>query len=442
VKVLKFGGTSVQSASTMKLVLECIKLSCTNSCVVVLSAVSGTTDLLIRAAKNSICDFELSIKIIEQIKNLHLQILNDLFSDNNYEAGIINKIIEELYQKINAFRNLGEVTTQNIDSVQSYGEILSTTIFAGYCKSIKLNVELLNSGNYIFTDSNFTNAKVDFNKSLNGIIQNYDTFNQQKIFITQGFIAADSKNRTTTLGRGGSDYSAAVYGKLLKQAGFEIDEIQIWTDVNGVFSADPRQINNAQTITVMSPDEIRELSYLGAKVLHSDTIKPAIDLDIPVKVLNTFQNDNSGTLIVSNSDTSAPRMNSMIVLENVYELIVKASFENSAFELMLKALNITSSGNCHTIYSSIKDNVATLLFKYNPELFSESRLAEHLILNKINLIAITGHKLFRISSKIMKLMNFQEFTISGITDSSIFLTTVNTIEKEVINKIHDIIIEN
>ena len=191
------------------------------------------------------------------------------------------------------------------------GSLLSTTILQSAAKSNNINSRFLDIRNYINTNDNYLEAQINAKKTKNKIINFKRELKKYDILITQGFIASDTKGVTTTLGRGGSDYSASVIGAFLKA-----DEIQIWTDVSGVLSADPRKVKDVHPIPKMTFDEIRELAFYGAKVLHPDTIKPAIEEKIPVRILNTFKPKDKGTLIVDSVKSSYSGIRSVITKTN------------------------------------------------------------------------------------------------------------------------------
>lgn len=430
------------NASAMKQVLECIKLSRGKKCLVLLSAVSGVTDSLLEAAGLSVSDLSQSLNIIEKLRLLHLSILNDLTDSVPVkEIGTINDIFAELTDKLTAFNTLGELTTQNIDSVQSCGELLSTTIFSSFLEHLKIKSVWIDIRKIIKTDSNFTNAEVNFEMSAAALSNHSDIFKTERIIISQGFIASDNKDRTTTIGRGGSDYSAALMGKLLKHNGIDVDEIQIWTDVDGVLSADPRIVINAVTIKTMTPSEIRTLSYLGAKVLHPDTIKPAVSSNIAVRVLNTFNPESQGTLISNDLVYSTHCVHSLIRIDDCYELSLRPEPEISSWEFMQKILNIADNGKCNAVYSSAEDNSAVLYFRKNPHLFLGSKFAENINVRNCSLIALVGCDLKPLLPQIYEISSELGLVISGMSDSVVYLKSSNNISNEMLIKIHNKIIK-
>jgi aspartate kinase len=229
----------------------------------------------------------------------------------------------------------------------SFGEILSTTIFHYLLLSRNISNSWLDARELMHTDSNFSEAAVDYAASAKNIEKVYkDGFiGGNKIGVTQGFIGSDFEKHTTTLGRGGSDFSAAIFGKL-----FNSDEIQIWTDVDGVLSADPRVVQPTISISEMAFDEVRALAYLGAKVLHPQTLIPAIEANIPVLVLNSMNKEHSGTRIIREIESKEIKLHSVLKIN-----AIRVSFPLANVEKVIdKANDILSvfSKNSVKIYSA------------------------------------------------------------------------------------------
>lgn len=283
---MKFGGTSLANAERIKNVAEIVKTKLDKSPLVVVSAVSGITNKLLDLAKNSAKKVEPSEKFNE-IKEIHEQIIENLGLNKN----LLEKDLEKLYDTMKGIYLLEETSLRTLDLVASFGEIFSSKILSEY-----LNLIQIKSKQYcgweigIITDDNFTNAEIlqETYKNIKSNLSNLDS-----IPIITGFIAKNKKNEITTLGRGGSDYTASIIG-----AGLKVDEIEIWTDVSGIKTADPRIVKNAKQWEKVTFNEASEMAYFGAKVLHPKTIKPAVDNEIPVRVLNTYEPENPGTLIV------------------------------------------------------------------------------------------------------------------------------------------------
>ncbi len=295
--VLKFGGTSVATASAMRQVRTIIEK--TGGSVVVLSACGGVTNRLLEAIGLAAeGQSQEAARIVQEIEIRHLDLCRDLLSDGEAQREALSKV-KTLCVELRVFCEgvalLGECTPRSIDTAGSFGERLSTLVFWLYCRAEGIHSHLFDAREIMRTDSNFTAAKIDFTELQRLASEKLIPIaSDGAIIITQGFIGSDKRGITTTLGRGGSDLSAALIG-----AAIAANEILIYTDVSGIASADPRIIPDARPIPEMSFAEARELSFYGAKVLHPETILPAVERDIPVCVLNTFAPDDAGTLIVA-----------------------------------------------------------------------------------------------------------------------------------------------
>jgi aspartate kinase len=297
--VMKFGGTSVEDAASIRTVIELVRREQHRSPVVVVSAIAGTTNQLLESARLS-CDRRLddAIQKINQLFERHVVIAENLIDDHP----TIQQLIFSMKQRVEALKNLcqgiallGELTNRSLDAIASAGELLSSQIVVGAMKHKQLRSVWIDARQYMITDEEFVSAKPLFsiiNQKLPAAVAPH--LHRGEIVVTQGFIGSTSQGITSTLGRGGSDYSAAIIG-----AALDAEEIQIWTDVDGVLTADPRVAPLAQKINVLSFREASELAYFGAKVLHPSTILPAVSKNIPVVVLNTKRPEASGTRIVA-----------------------------------------------------------------------------------------------------------------------------------------------
>ncbi|MES2764394.1 MAG: aspartate kinase [Bacteroidota bacterium] len=313
---MKFGGTSVGDAKAMRLVLKIVEKHADRQPLVVLSACAGMTNNLLKLAqlsaeaKKTDAD-ELLLKIYTH----HKTVCEELIEDEVFKNSALQKV-ENLYLALKQYSEglalLKECTPRSLDTAASFGERLSTEIFTQAALAKGISAEWLDARKVMRTDSNFTSAEFDM-PEVEVLSKEHITpqLLKGKVVITQGFIGATAKGITTTLGRGGSDLSAAIYG-----AALDAEEIQIWTDVSGVFSADPRKVPNAHVIPQMSYLEARDLSFYGAKVLHPDTVRPAIDKNIPVRVLNTFDSEHPGTAIVSEPDPNDFGISAVTLKEN------------------------------------------------------------------------------------------------------------------------------
>lgn len=293
-KVLKFGGTSVANSKNILLAEKIIEKEAEKKQVVtVVSALSGVTDALINASELASKKDEKYKDIIKNLEEKHLTLVKELLpiSEQSSWLSFVKKNFNDIEDICNGIFVLGEFTPRIKDKITSYGEFLSSNIIAAKLKSDGLDCIWFDSRKYIKTNGNFTNAKVNFKKT-NAEIQKYFSENSQKITIVPGFIASDEDGNHTTLGRGGSDFTASIIASAV-----DAEELQIWTDVSGMMTADPRLVPNAKAISEISYQEAMELSHFGAKVLYPPTIQPVMDKNIDLWIKNTFASEDFGTLI-------------------------------------------------------------------------------------------------------------------------------------------------
>jgi len=300
--VMKFGGTSVEDARAISRLAEIVKSRLDRKPVVIVSAMAKVTDSLVAmshaAANGGLPD---ALKLLRQLKQRHLNVAAELV-DGKREAELRDEIqqhFDTLQDVLRGIASLGELSLRTTDNVLSYGEVLSSRIVSAALAARGLNTVHVDSRKVIVTDSSFTRAVPadETNDRLREIVK--PLVNGDKVPLMGGFIASTPEGITTTLGRGGSDFSAAIVG-----ASLGARRIEIWTDVSGMMTTDPRLCPDAQRIDAISFDEASELAYFGAKVLHPATLIPAIEKNIPVYVLNSREPSNPGTCIRSKAPKS------------------------------------------------------------------------------------------------------------------------------------------
>ncbi len=295
--VMKFGGTSVEDAAAIRRLVEIVQRSFGKRPFVVVSACSGVTDGLINVARTAYGrEKDGAIKILDALQNRHHKIVKDLLYPPPSERVLqsIDDLFSELRNLVQGVYLLGELTTRSLDTFASYGERLSSLIVGAAFEQEGLPSELVDARKVMITDAQFGSAVPLMEKIEQRAKEIFlPIFSSGKIALTQGFIGATEDGATTTIGRGGSDFSAAIFG-----AAMRAEEIQIWTDVDGMMSADPRVVPDAKIVRTIGFDEASELAYFGAKVLHPNTIVPAMERDIPVRVLNSLRHEFTGTLIL------------------------------------------------------------------------------------------------------------------------------------------------
>ena len=306
--VLKFGGTSVQDSAAMDRALDITFERLERSPVLISSAMAKITDSLIAAADAAVAgDGEAVASLLDAVKERHIKCAYEFLKGQNlnYAVTRINEIMTELRSILRGCVYLKECTPQSCDAVVSCGELLSTVLLHARARERKIDAVWLDSRELIKTDSIYGEAAVDF-KATETAIRKAVTPAAGKLFIAQGFIGSDANSLTTTLGRGGSDYTAAVFGSILNA-----EEIQIWTDVNGIMTTDPRLVPEAKTVNEISYEEAAELAFFGAKVVHPATIQPAVAKKIPVTVLNTRDPEGIFTRISENSIENVIRLSGL-----------------------------------------------------------------------------------------------------------------------------------
>ncbi|MBX7171988.1 MAG: bifunctional aspartate kinase/homoserine dehydrogenase I [Pyrinomonadaceae bacterium] len=367
-KVLKFGGSSVGNAENIGKVIEIVKKSIEKErCIVVLSAMSGTTDGLINIAKlaeNHDESFRIKIK---ELENKHVAAARTLLGENSQDG-----VFDFIENRFNELRNicegvflLRELSPRTLDRVVSFGEILSTKIVSAKLNSLGVENVWIDARQLIRTDSNFVNANVDF-ETTNAKIKDFISSSNSKLFIVQGFIGSDSAGHTTTLGRGGSDYTGAIFA-----AALDADVLEIWTDVSGMMTADPRFVRNVREIPHITYREAMELSHFGAKVIYPPTIQPVMKKGIAVWVKNTFAPDDYGTLIESESKEQNDIIRGISSIDKICLLNLEGSgmigipgFSKRLFYSLSKAkinvILITQSSSEHSICVAVDEKSAEL----------------------------------------------------------------------------------
>lgn len=295
--VMKFGGTSVQDAAAIRNVIE-IVLRRSEHVLVVASACSGVTNQLLDAAQKAGNRDEKAARAeIRMIQKRHIAIAETLLEGSPRLEGVIAEIEEkcgELSALCRGMAILGECSVRSLDTFATYGERLSTLLLHEGLLLRDPQAKLFDAQRVIITDDAFTHALPDIPLIQQKVHEELvPLFKDTKIIVTQGFIGSTRDGLTTTIGRGGGDYTASLLG-----VAADAKEIQIWTDVNGVLTADPRMVPHARNIAELTFNEASELAYFGAKVLHPDTILPAVEKAIPVRVLNSREPLHPGTVIL------------------------------------------------------------------------------------------------------------------------------------------------
>ena len=291
-KVLKFGGTSVANAENIQKTVAIIQRS-SEPQIVVVSALGGVTDLLIKAGTLAEQSDEAYKEVLLQLENKHLDTARALLPVTHQSSclSMVKQQFNELDEICSSVFYLKELSLRTKDRIISFGELLSSKIISAYLLSLNVQHDWIDARKVIKTNSNHGFAAVNFSVT-NDIISYTITSSHKNIFLAPGFISSDDHGNTTTLGRGGSDYTAAIFA-----AAVHASSLEIWTDVTGMMTADPRWVSNARTIPQISYQEAMELSHFGAKVIYPPTIQPVQQKNIPTWIKNTFAPDEHGTVI-------------------------------------------------------------------------------------------------------------------------------------------------
>lgn len=323
-KVLKFGGTSVADSERIKALKDIVlqTLTETDRVVVVASALSKMTDSLISMAQMAETGNEMFREQADDAYYKHRQVVESLFTGSEMirVKAYLKDLKQELENLLHGIFLIKELSPRVLDCVMSYGEMMSSFIIAQYiakCLSDE-EVTFIDSRQVIKTDSEFGKARVNF-KETNLLIATQMP-PTKKVYVMGGFIASNANNVTTTLGRGGSDYTAAIVG-----ASLNAEEIEIWTDVDGVMTADPRKVKKAFSLSEMTYEEAMEMAHFGAKVIHPPTVQPALDKKIPLRIRNSFRPNFSGTLITLQQKNDDYPVKGITSISNIALVTVQGS---------------------------------------------------------------------------------------------------------------------
>ncbi|WP_114939540.1 bifunctional aspartate kinase/homoserine dehydrogenase I [Mucilaginibacter endophyticus] len=404
-KVLKFGGTSVGSAASIQTLLSILKDEVKNEekPVVVLSAMGGVTNLLSAMAEDAANGKEFTAGLAE-LEKRHFDTVKALLDVQNQNPALTRlKIhfnqLEELLQGVLTLR---ELTPKTRDQVLAFGERCSTLMVSKVAAQHFGDVLFVDAADVIKTDSAFGNAKVN-TELTERLVQGLYAENKGKTLIVTGFIASNDAGQTTTLGRGGSDYTAAIFG-----AALNAQEIQIWTDVNGMMTADPRMVKKAFSLTELTYTEAMELSYFGAKVIYPPTMIPAFLKKIPIVIKNTFEPEFAGTVIRHDCKASTLPIKGISSINNISILnlegsgmVGKSGFSGRLFSLLareqINVILITQSSSEHSITFAVQPQdteKAKQVIEQEFELELAAKKLEHLVIEKnLAILAIVGENM-------------------------------------------------
>jgi aspartokinase/homoserine dehydrogenase 1 len=367
-KVLKFGGTSVGNAKNIQRVIAIVTQKAKeDKVVVVVSAFGGVTDLLLGAAQKAKTKDDSYREMVLSIEKKHIEAIKELVPANE-QAPLIHyckKNIHLLETLLEGCYLLGELTSRTSAMVVSFGELLSSYIIAESMQHLIASCQFKDSRDLIKTNNQFEKAEVNFEITSKNIAD-YFSANSTQVTVLPGFIASSIDGNTTTLGRGGSDYTAAIIASALS-----VKELEIWTDVNGMFTANPKLVKQAQPIERISYEEAMELSHFGAKVLYPPTIQPVLSKNIPIWIKNTFEPEASGTFISATSQANGNLIKGISHIDKVALLTLEGSsmvgvagVSKRLFETLsthqINVIFITQASSEHSICIGILNTEADL----------------------------------------------------------------------------------
>lgn len=366
---MKFGGTSLEDGEKIKNAAKIVKSYLDgNEVIVVCSAMAGVTDKLFslvdKASKGRVRDVEILLK---EISEKHLIALSEGIEDNAVRDEVrrmSEELIEELKRAVTSILYLREATPRSRDYVVSFGERLSTRIMWGALTDIGVNCKYLDGGDAgIVTDSNFGEAcplmeitKLEVKRRVGSLIDKGVTP------VITGYIAVNEEGVITTLGRGGSDYTATILGQCL-----EADEVWLWSDVDGLMTADPKIVKNSHVLSTISFNEAIEMAIFGAKGLHPRALEPAMKADIKVRIKNTFNPSAPGTLVISKPEKSGAVVKAVLLVKDVAMLSIRGASMVGKPGTVAKILETLAKEkiNVMMISQSVSESSVSLVIKRN-----------------------------------------------------------------------------
>ena len=459
-KILKFGGTSVGSVESIQTLLNILRDEAggNDKPVVILSAMSGVTNLLIAMAEDAAKGNEFTAQLAE-LERRHFDVVKSLLAVQ-YQNPAFTRLkihfnqLEDLLQGILTLR---ELTPKTRDLVLSYGERCSTLMISKIAAQHFPEALFVDASELIKTDSSFGQAKV--NTELTEIlIRNFHKENADKMLFVTGFIAGNDTGQITTLGRGGSDYTAAIFGSALNAS-----EIQIWTDVNGMMTADPRMVKKAFSLEELTYTEAMELSYFGAKVIYPPTMIPAFLKKIPIVIKNTFEPQFAGTIIQHHCKPSNLPIKGISSINNISILNVegsgmvgKSGFSGRLFSLLareqINVILITQSSSEHSITFAVQPGDterARQVIEQEFELELLAKKLEHVVIEQnLAILAVVGENMKQtpgVSGKLFHSLGRNGVNVRAIAQGSceynISVIISSTDLAKALNAVHDAFFE-
>ncbi|PWL37604.1 bifunctional aspartate kinase/homoserine dehydrogenase I [Flagellimonas aquimarina] len=454
-KVLKFGGTSVANPENINRVKAIVQNNHTDTIAIVVSAFGGITDLLLNTshlASNQDLAYKKGLK---EIEDRHIDSIRALIPVKA-QSTILSKVKSDLNVLETLLEGsflIGELTPKLSDKIVSYGELLSSFIISEFFKAEGLKADFKDSRQLILTDENYGNATIDVEKTYANCNAYFKNAKNQ-ITVLPGFVSSSGSGNSTTLGRGGSDYTAAIIAAAQKA-----DILEIWTDVSGMFTANPKLVKQAKCVSHISYEEAMELSHFGAKVLYPPTIQPVLNKEIPIVIKNTFKPEDEGTYIAKNNNGNGKTVRGISHVSNISLLslegpgmigvpgISKRFFETLSLENISVVL-ITQASSEHSICVGISDDdvekavqVVNTAFEYE---IASNKIKPVLVEKDLAIVALVGDNMKShqgLSGKMFSTLGRNNVNIraiaQGASERNISAVITKTDVKKALNSLHE-----
>lgn len=455
-EVLKFGGTSVQNIDSITKVIKIIRkhLKESKRLVVVSSAMGGVTNQLLEMAEKA----ELGEDVQGTLKTLearHLEVIRHFIPAKYRNPAVmqVKLFLNELEDLLQGVRAVEELSPKTKDQIAAYGELCSNFMLAGIMEQEIPETQFVDARNLVLTDSRFGKARIQKQKTAENI-KDFFASSSAKLLCVTGFIGANEKGQTTTLGRGGSDYTAAVFASTL-----DADEIQIWTDVDGFMTADPRVVKEAYSLSEITYTEAKELSYFGAKVIYPPTMVPAFEKRIPIYIRNTFNMDFPGTLIHTEAKNQGDYVRGITSIRDINliniqgtALVGNTNFSGRLFALLsrydINIVLITQASSEHSITLAVAPEDAGKTLRILKREFEMELMAHKIdmpeIVRDLAVVAIVGEQMkstVGISGRFFNTLGRHEINVAAIAQGSSEYNVSTVISKKNLNKalnvVHD-----
>ena len=451
--VIKFGGSSVSNSKNIERVLN-IKKSKNNPCVVVVSAVGGVTNLLNESSVLAEKGKKSYLNKVDLVEKKHLIIIKKLLSGSIKESAIndMKKLVSKLKKILEGVFMIGERSIQTKDSILNFGELLSYQLLHSVAIQKNIDAKKKNTEELIVTYSEKKNLIFDYEKTK-FLVKNYFKKNKFKFLIVPGFVSKNSKNKPSNLGRGGSDLTASLLANILNA-----DKLEIWTDVSGMYTANPNLVKNAKVIPEISYNEAMELSHFGAKVIYPPTIQPSTKKNIPITIKNTFFPNEKGT-IISKKKTKESVVRGISHVEDISLLTLEGSGMIGVPGYSQKLLSVLSQNNINVIMitqASSEHSICIGINSSDVEL-AKNKINERFLLeiksnliNKVkieknkSIIALVGDKMKNrqgISGKMFLTLGNNNINVKAISQGASERNITAVIEKKDVKKALNILHE-